>query len=50
VAYVNFLGDAEDTDRLRTAYGADTYERLVAAKDRWDPDNVFHLNQNIPPS
>jgi FAD/FMN-containing dehydrogenase len=50
VAYVNFLGDAEGTDRLRTAYGADTYERLVAAKDRWDPENVFHLNQNIPPS
>jgi FAD/FMN-containing dehydrogenase len=50
VAYVNFLGDAEGTDRLRTAYGSDTYDRLVAAKDRWDPENVFHLNQNIPPS
>jgi FAD/FMN-containing dehydrogenase len=49
-AYVNFLGDSEDTDRLRTAYGAETYDRLVAVKDRWDPDNVFHLNQNIRPS
>jgi FAD/FMN-containing dehydrogenase len=49
-AYVNFLGDSEDGQRLRTAYGPDTYDRLVAAKDRWDPDNVFHLNQNIRPS
>src|SRR3954447_15563374 len=49
-AYVNFLSDAEDSDRLREAYGAETYDRLVAAKDRWDPENVFHLNQNIRPS
>jgi len=49
-AYVNFMGDPEDVDRLRTAYGADTYDRLVAAKDRWDPENVFHLNQNVRPS
>jgi FAD/FMN-containing dehydrogenase len=50
VAYVNFLSDGEDTERLRSAYGAETYDRLVAAKDRWDPENVFHLNQNIRPS
>ena len=49
-AYVNFLGDAEDKDRLRSAYGAETYDRLVAMKDRFDPENVFHLNQNIAPS
>ena len=49
-AYVNFLGDAEGEERLRTAYGAETYDQLVEAKDRWDPDNVFHLNQNIPPT
>jgi FAD/FMN-containing dehydrogenase len=49
-AYVNFLGDAEDADRLRDAYGAGTYDRLVAAKDAWDPDNVLHRNQNIQPS
>jgi len=49
-AYVNFLSDAEDSDRLREAYGAETYDRLVAAKDRWDPENVFHLNQNIRPN
>jgi FAD/FMN-containing dehydrogenase len=49
-AYVNFLGDAEDGGRLRDAYGAETYERLAAVKQRFDPDNVFHLNQNIAPS
>jgi hypothetical protein len=49
-AYVNFLGDAEGAGRLRAAYGAETYDGLVEAKDRWDPENVFHLNQNIVPS
>ena len=48
--YVNFMGDVQDTDQLRSAYGGDTYDRLVAVKDRFDPDNVFHLNQNIRPS
>jgi FAD/FMN-containing dehydrogenase len=49
-AYVNFLSDAEDSGRLRDAYGAETYERLAEVKQRFDPDNVFHLNQNIAPS
>jgi FAD/FMN-containing dehydrogenase len=49
-AYVNFLSDPEDTQRLRVAYGAETYDRLAEAKRRWDPENVFHLNQNIPPA
>jgi FAD/FMN-containing dehydrogenase len=49
-AYVNFLGDLEDTERLRAAYGAETYDRLAEAKAKWDPDNVFHLNQNIKPA
>jgi FAD/FMN-containing dehydrogenase len=47
--YVNALAD-EDTGRVRAAYAADVWDRLVAVKDRWDPDNVFRLNQNIPPS
>jgi FAD/FMN-containing dehydrogenase len=34
---------------VHTAYGPN-WERLVTLKRRWDPDNVFHLNQNIPPS
>jgi FAD/FMN-containing dehydrogenase len=49
-AYVNFLTDVEDTERVRAAYGAEIYDRLVAVKDRWDPENVFHLNQNVRPS
>jgi hypothetical protein len=48
-AYVNFLGD-EGLDRIRAAYPGDTWERLVAIKTRYDPTNLFHLNQNIPPS
>ncbi|MFL5905324.1 MAG: BBE domain-containing protein, partial [Solirubrobacteraceae bacterium] len=34
----------------RASYGEDTYRRLVEIKDRWDPDNVFCVNKNIPPS
>lgn len=45
--YVNHLGDEGD-DRVREAYGA-SYERLLALKTTWDPDNVFRLNQNITP-
>jgi FAD/FMN-containing dehydrogenase len=47
--YVNFTGEA-DEDRVRASYPAATYERLVAVKDRYDPTNLFHLNQNIRPS
>jgi FAD/FMN-containing dehydrogenase len=46
-AYVNFLGD---TDEAESAYGEETYRRLVALKDEYDPTNVFRLNQNIAPS
>lgn len=46
--YVNFLGD-EGTGRVREAYGDRTYRRLVALKNRWDPANLFRVNQNIPP-
>ncbi len=46
--YVNYLG-GDETDRVRNAYGPN-WERLVALKRRWDPDNVFHLNQNIDPA
>jgi FAD/FMN-containing dehydrogenase len=47
-AYVNFMSD-EPAERLRTIYGADKYERLVALKRRYDPENVFRHNQNIAP-
>ncbi len=45
--YVNFLMN-EGQDRVREAYGAN-YPRLTAIKKRYDPDNLFHVNQNIPP-
>jgi hypothetical protein len=46
--YVNYLA-VDEPDRIRAAYGPN-WGRLVALKRRWDPDNVFHLNQNIDPS
>ena len=46
--YVNFLMD-EGEDRIRAAYGGEKYDRLKALKRRYDPDNVFRLNQNIAP-
>jgi hypothetical protein len=46
--YVNFMSD-EPADRLRAVYGTEKYERLVALKRRYDPDNVFRHNQNITP-
>jgi FAD/FMN-containing dehydrogenase len=47
--YVNFLGGDEGPDRVREAYGASVYDRLVDVKTTYDPDNVFHHNQNIRP-
>lgn len=47
-AYVNFLGD-EGEERVRAAYPGKTWERLAAIKARYDPTNLFRLNQNIPP-
>ena len=46
--YVNFLME-EGEERIRQAYGADKYARLKALKQKYDPNNVFRLNQNIPP-
>jgi FAD/FMN-containing dehydrogenase len=48
-AYTNFMGDAGD-ERLRSSYGEAKYERLLALKRRYDPENLFRLNQNIAPS
>ena len=48
-AYVNFLNGDEDGDRVRAAYGVTKFERLVELKRRYDPDNVFCLNQNVRP-
>ena len=46
-AYVNFMTE-EEGDRVAAAYGSN-YDRLVEIKRRYDPENVFHLNQNIKP-
>lgn len=48
-AYSNYLGDDEEAASVRRAFG-DNFPRLQALKDRYDPANLFHLNQNIPPS
>ena len=47
-AYVNFMTE-EESDRVGSAYGAN-YDRLAQIKKQYDPDNLFHLNQNIRPS
>jgi len=46
--YVNFLTEEEGDERVRAAYGK-SYERLVEAKTKWDPRNLFRMNKNIPP-
>jgi FAD/FMN-containing dehydrogenase len=48
-AYVNFLGD-EGPARVRDAYPGSTWDSLAAVKRRYDPTNLFRLNQNIPPA
>src|SRR5690606_11100369 len=48
-AYVNFLGNEGD-GRVRAAYPGATWERLARIKARYDPDNLFRLNQNIAPA
>ena len=45
--YVNNLGD-EGPDRVKAAYG-ENYDRLVTLKRKYDPDNLFRLNQNVNP-
>lgn len=46
--YVNYLGDDETPDAVQSAYGPN-YARLVEIKRRYDPGNLFRLNQNIKP-
>ena len=47
-AYVGFVGD-EGAARVRDAYPGATWQRLAVIKSRYDPTNLFRLNQNIPP-
>ncbi len=46
--YVNVIADA-DTSGVHRAYRPEKFAKLAALKSMWDPDNVFHMNQNIPP-
>ncbi|HET6381710.1 MAG TPA: FAD-binding oxidoreductase [candidate division Zixibacteria bacterium] len=48
-AYVNFVGD-EGPERVRDAYPGTTYDRLARIKARYDPDNLFRHNVNVPPA
>jgi FAD/FMN-containing dehydrogenase len=48
-AYAGLLAD-EGAERVRAAYPGATWQRLAAVKAAYDPDNVFRLNQNIPPA
>jgi hypothetical protein len=48
-AYVNILGE-EGEARVQAAYPKPTWDRLAAIKYRYDPTNLFRLNQNIPPA
>ena len=48
-AFSAFLSE-EGEDRVKDAYTQSTWERLVRLKDKYDPDNMFSLNQNIKPS
>ena len=47
--YLNFEPD-EGEERVRAGYGAEKYSKLVELKDKWDPENLFRVNQNIKPS
>ncbi|MER5463257.1 FAD-binding oxidoreductase [Streptomyces sp. NPDC002668] len=47
--YVNFTGDGAE-DKVRASYPGPVYDRLVQVKNKYDPTNLFRLNQNIRPS
>jgi FAD/FMN-containing dehydrogenase len=49
--YVNFMDlDGATPERVRAAYSPEDWDRLVALKDRYDPNNTFRFNRNIAPS
>jgi FAD/FMN-containing dehydrogenase len=47
--YANYMQADEPLDRVRAAYGPEAFDRLQALKSRYDPANILHRNQNIPP-
>ena len=48
-AYINFMSDDEADDRVAAAYGPN-YQRLQTIKKKYDPQNLFRVNQNIKPA
>ena len=49
--YVNFMElESASAERVKAAYAPEDFERLIALKDRYDPQNVFRFNRNIAPS
>ena len=48
--YLNYMGGDEPLERVEAAFGAEKFARLREIKRRFDPDNVFRHNQNIPPA
>ena len=47
--YANYMQADEPLERVRGTFGAEAFDRLQALKTQYDPDNVLHRNQNIPP-
>ena len=47
--YVNYIGAGEAPDRVRAAFSPEKFARLASVKRKYDPTNVFRMNQNIPP-
>jgi FAD/FMN-containing dehydrogenase len=47
--YVNYIGAGESADRVRAAFSSEKFAKLSSIKRKYDPTNVFRLNQNIPP-
>lgn len=47
--YVNYMQADEPIERVRATFGAETFDRLQKLKQKYDPRNVLHRNQNIPP-
>jgi FAD/FMN-containing dehydrogenase len=47
--YVNYMQADEPIERIRSTFGAETFDRLQKLKGKYDPDNILHRNQNIPP-
>ncbi len=48
--YLNFPGHGEGANLVRDAFGGEAYARLQTVKRKYDPKNLFHMNQNISPN